>query len=388
MKSFNYKNPTEIIFGEGRIKEVGERLKPLAKKVLLTYGGGSIKQNGVYDTVVQSLKENGVEFVEFCGIKPNPVLSHAREGVKVAVENGVDAVLAVGGGSVVDESKAIALGACYDGDVWDFFCGKAIPKESLKVFTILTVPATGSEMNGGAVITNEECHAKFASVSPLSYPVFSILDPATTLSLPVAYVKIAAVDIFTHSIEAYFVKEDTASFVMDRAVEGVVKSLIEATDKVIEDPNDVDARANFMWTATLGWNGSLHCGVGAFGVSNHVIEHPLSAVFDIAHGAGLAIVVPSWMKVFEEKHAKRFALLGRNVFGVVEADDLKASVKTREAVTAWFKRLDMPTNLSEAGILAVDVEKLSDLVMQVMLARGAQIMTRDEVKKVLEIAVR
>jgi len=388
MKNFNYKNPTEIIFGEGRIKEVGERLKPHAKKVLLTYGRESIKKNGVYDTVVESLRANGIEFVEFSGIRPNPYLSHAKLGADLARKEGVDAVLAVGGGSVLDESKAIALGACYDCDLWDFFSGKASPQKSLKVFTILTVPATGSEMNGGMVLTNEDTLDKFGFASPFTYPVFSILDPSVTLSLPVSYVACAAVDIFTHATEAYFVKEDTASFVIDRAVEGVLKSLIESTDKILQNPQDIDARANFMWTATLAWNGSLHCGVGIYGVPNHVIEHPISAIYDIAHGAGLAIVLPAWMKVFEEKYRSRFAFLARNVFGVDEIDDHKAAQKGRESLIKWFKTLGAPVSFAEAGIFDVDVEKLSSLAMGVMGSKGVALMTQDEIKKVLEVAIK
>lgn len=386
MKNFNYKNPTEIIFGEGRIKEIGERIKPFANKVLLTYGKESIKKNGIYDRVVASLQKNGVDFVEYSGIKPNPVLSHAKKGAEFAKEQGIDAVLAVGGGSVIDESKAIALGACYDGDLWDFFCGETIPEKSLKVFTILTVPAAGSEMNGGMVLTNEETQDKFGFSCPLSYPVFSILDPSVTLSLPVKYVTYAAVDVFTHATEAYFTKKDQNSFVIDRAVEGVLKALIEATDKIIANPSDIDARANFMWTATLAWNGSLNCGVGFFGMPNHIIEHPISAVYDIAHGAGLAIVLPAWMSVFEKRYLSRFALLARNVFGVEESDDDKATFQGREALLKWFKKIGVPVSFKEAGIENIDTEKLSALALAVMGSKGGTFMTQDEIKQVLEIA--
>jgi alcohol dehydrogenase YqhD (iron-dependent ADH family) len=388
MKKFAYKNPTQIYFGDGYTKAVGKLLKPYVKKVLLTYGKASIKNNGIYDTVVASLRENDIEFVEYDGIKPNPMLSHAIEGAKFAKEQGVDAVLAVGGGSVLDESKAIALGACCDDidNLWDFFSYKKMPSDALKVFAVLTVPATGSEMNAGMVLTNDDTLEKFGFSSSHSHPVFSILDPANTISLPKQYTAYAAVDIFTHSTEAYFTKEDESSYVIDRAVEGVVKSLIESTNKIMQNPSDIDARANFMWTATLAWNGSLHCGVGNFGLPNHIIEHPISAVFDIAHGMGLAIVIPAWMKYFSNRYQSRFALFARNVFDVQEADDTKAAEICREKLVEWFKSLNVPTTFAEADIYSIDVEQLSSLAIAVMEAKQLSFITQDEVKKVLELA--
>lgn len=386
MKEFTYKNPTEIIFGDGKIAQVGKLLKPHVKKLLLTYGGGSVKKNGVYDSVVSSLVENGIDFVEYSGIKPNPVLSHAQLGIEFAKAEKIDAILAVGGGSVIDESKAIAIGACYEGDVWDFFSGKASPKKALKLFTVLTVPAAGSEMNGGMVITNDQTQDKFGFSTPVAYPIFSILDPTTTLSLPIQYTAYAAVDILTHATEAYFTKSDKASFVVDRAVEGVIKSLIEATNRLVTNPKDLDARANFMWTATLAWNGSLNCGVGAFGMPNHIIEHPISAVYDIAHGAGLAIVMPAWMKYFAQKYQDRFALFGRNVFGVEELDDEKASFQCREELLKWFKNINVETSFAEIGILKPDFDKLSTLALNVMGSKGGAFMTKNEIVEILEIA--
>src|SRR5574344_898770 len=187
MKNFNYKNPTEIIFGNGRIKEIGELLEGKVKKVLLTYGKGSIKENGIYETVTKSLKEHNIKYVEFAGIKPNPTLEKAQEGADLAKREGVDGILSVGGGSVLDESKAIAIGACYDGDLWDFYSHKATPKKSIPIYDILTFPATGSEMNPNTVITNKKTNDKWGFRTSLNFPVFSILDPETTLSIPIKY---------------------------------------------------------------------------------------------------------------------------------------------------------------------------------------------------------
>lgn len=386
MKEFTYKNPTEIIFGVGQISKVGELIKPHTKKLLLTYGGGSIKRNGVYDIVIDSLKKNGIDYVEFSGIKPNPVLSHAQAGIAFAKSQNIDTILAVGGGSVIDESKTIAIGACHQGNVWNFFTGEANPVKALKVFTILTVPAAGSEMNGGMVITHDETLDKFGFATPVAYPVFSILDPSATLSLPVKYTTYAAVDIFAHATEAYFTKSDKNSFVLDRAVEGVIKSLIEATNAIVKNPDDIDARANFMWTATLAWNGSLNCGVGLFGLPNHIIEHPISAVYDIAHGAGLGIVIPAWMEYFSQRYQERFALFARNVFEVVENDDAKAALRCREKLIEWLKSIGVATSFAGAEITNPDLDKLATLSLNVMGSKGKPFMSKEEILKVLEIA--
>lgn len=386
MKEFTYKNPTEIIFGEGKIANIGELIKPYTKRLLLTYGGGSIKKNGIYDIVINSLRENEVDFIEYSGIKPNPVLSHAKAGIELVKAEKIDTILAVGGGSVIDESKAIAIGACYDNDVWDFFSGEAIPNKALKVFTVLTVPAAGSEMNGGMVITNEETQDKFGFGTSVAYPVASILDPTATLSLPVQYTTYAAVDIFAHATEAYFTKEDKNSFVIDRAVEGVIKSLIESTNAIVMNPQDIDARANFMWTATLAWNGCLNCGVGFYGLPNHIIEHPISAVYDVAHGAGLGIVIPAWMQYFSSKYQDRFALFARNVFGVIENDDAKAAILCREMLIEWFKSINIGVSFSEIGIVNPDLDRLATLALNVMGSKGEPFMVKEDIIKVLEIA--
>ncbi len=386
MKSFNYKNPTEIIFGNGRIKEIGERLKPHAKKVLLTCGKGSIKDNGVYDTVVKSLKENGIEFVEYSGIKPNPTLAHSQAGAELAKKEQVDGILAVGGGSVVDESKAIAIGACYDGSLWDFYTAKAIPEKSIPLFVVLTVPATGSEMNPNGVITNEETNDKWGFRTDLNFPVFSILDPETTLSIPLEYTKYSAIDIMTHSMEAYFSKEDNDSYILDRYVEALVKSVLESMDRLIKNPQDLGARENLMWTSTLAWNGSVHCGVGRFVIVNHVIEHPLSAIYDITHAAGLSILIPASMKYYFDKYQKRLSIFGRNVFGISESDDKRAAEMTINAFAAWFKKIGAPTSLTEAGIVDSDVEKLAGLTMKLLGKSAEGLITEQDIVNILNLA--
>lgn len=386
MKNFDYKNPTEIIFGNGRIKEIGSRLKGKTKKVLLTYGKGSVKENGVFDVVVTSLKENGIDYVEYSGIKPNPTLAHSQAGAQLAKRENVDGILALGGGSVLDESKAIAIGACYDGNLWDFYEGKAVPEKSIPLYTILTVPATGSEMNPNGVITNEETNDKWGYRTELNFPVFSILDPQTTLSIPLKYTALAAIDIMTHSMEAYFSKEDKNSYIIDRYVEALVKSVIESMDKLLVNPQDIEARANLMWTSTLAWNGMVHCGVGKFIIVNHVIEHPLSAIYDIPHAAGLSLLIPASMSYYFEKYKERLAMFGKNVFGISEENKEKAARETIESFITWFKKLGAPTTLSEAGITDPDVEKMSSLTMKLLGTSADGQITQQDIINILNIA--
>ena len=385
MKSFNYKNPTEIIFGNGRIKEIGSLLKGRAKKVLLTTGKGSVKKNGIFDTVVKSLEENGIEYVEYSGIKPNPTLKHAQAGAAFAREEKVDGILALGGGSVVDESKAIAIGACYKGDLWDFYCHKAEPKKSIPLYVILTVPATGSEMNPNGVITNEETNDKWGYRTPLNYPVFSILDPETTLSIPVEYTIAAAIDIMTHSMEAYFSKTDEDSFILDRFVEALVKADLEALERLVKNPKDLEARANIMWTATLAWNGLVNCGAGRHVIVNHVIEHPLSAVYDITHANGPAVLIAASMTYYKEKYQKRLAVFGKNVFGLSGEDEAELADRTIIEFRVLFSRLGVPVSLSEAGINNPDIEYLASQTMK--LLGETDLITQKDVEEILKLAL-
>jgi len=383
MKKFNYLNPTEIVFGNGEISRLGELLKKYdrSKKLLLTYGKGSIKKLGIYDTVVKILKENKIDFVEFGGIKPNPELSHALEGIEFAKSNNVDGILAVGGGSVIDESKAIAAGCLYDGDVWDFYSGKAIPQKTLPLYVVLTVPATGSEMNMVSVLSNTEINSKSRMVSILNNPIFSILDPELTLSIPIEYTILASIDIIAHSIEAYFSKEDEDSYVLDNLVEGIVKTVIESMERLYKNPKDLSARENLMWAATMAWNGLVHCGTGKFVTVNHVIEHPLSAVYDIPHASGLAVLIPASMIYFEDKYKNRLARFGRNVFGL-SGENL--SHNTALEFGCLFKKYNVPTTLSELGINNPDIDYLAELAFNAVPFKDR--LSKTEITEILKLA--
>lgn len=365
MKSFTYQNPTKIIFGENSVLIIGEELKGKVKKVLLTYGKSSIKTNGTYDKVTNSLKENGIEWIDYSGIQPNPLLSHAQEGAKVAKENNVDAILAVGGGSVIDESKGIALGAFYDGCIWDFILGKAKVEKALPIYTILTIPATGSEMNMGFVLTNDETLDKFGWGNPVLSPVVSILDPVLTLTVPKKQTAFTSVDIIAHSIEAYFTKEDNDTPFLDGYVENLVKNVMGSADRIMANLNDINAKSTLMWVATMAWNGLNHCGVGRFHLNNHQLEHPISALYHLAHGEGLAIIIPAWMKHFKNEKETKFSEFFKAIFDNPNVEEGIVRLEN------WFEKLGAPTSFKQAGISTPDVEKLTQMALRCGDHRGS-----------------
>lgn len=354
MDDFIFHNPTKVIFGRDKEQEIGAELKTAGvKKVLFVYGLNSIKQSGLFERIVTSLRENGINYTEFGGVVSNPILSHTRQGVALAKAEQVDAILAVGGGSVLDEAKGIAVGALVDEDLWEFYAGKEVEK-ALPVFTVLTLAATGSEMNGNSVITNEETKAKWNIGSIHVYPKVSILNPALTCSVPPNYTAFSAVDAIAHVIEGYFTKQP-GSRLQDRLVESIVKTVIETTDLLMEDPDNYAARAEFEWAATLALNGLTPAGIGPFSFPNHMIEHSLSALYDIAHGAGLAIVIPAWMRWYSARSRtpSQFRRFAAEVFG------LQDPVAGIDALEEWFKKIGAPVRLADAAIPNEDIGRIS-----------------------------
>ena len=360
MKNFTFWNPTKIIFGENRISKIGDESRKFGKKVLLVYGKASIKKSGVYTQVVTSLHEAGLDVVEFAGVKSNPVLSHLREGIALAKQENIDAIVAAGGGSVIDESKAIAVGAKTDSDVWDFFVGNAKIRDALPVLAVLTLAATGSEMNPNAVVTNETTLQKLAVFSPHIFPKVSILDPTATVTVPGTYSAYGAVDAISHILEGYFNGEDTWTPIQDRIGEGLVKTIMECTEKILKKPEDYQARATMMWAATLALNGLTTAGIGIFVTPCHAIEHSLSAIYDIAHGAGLSIVIPGWMKYTLRKSPEKIAKFATQVFGIHEATPLKTAEKGTEALKMWFEEIGSPITLKAGNIPEEDIDKMAE----------------------------
>jgi len=355
MYDFTFHNPTKIIFGLNKEQDIGAELKAAgARKVLFVFGRNSIMESGLFEHIVASLRDNNIDYAEFGGVVSNPVLSHARQGVELAKAEKVDAILAVGGGSVIDEAKGIAVGALVDEDLWEFYSGKEVEK-ALPIFTVLTLAATGSEMNGNSVITNEETKAKWNIGSIHVYPKVSILNPALTCSVPLDYTAFSAVDAIAHVIEGYFTKKP-GSRLQDRLVESIIKTVIETTDLLMEDPDNYAARSEFEWAATLALNGLTPAGIGPFSFPNHMIEHSLSALYDIAHGAGLAIVIPAWLRWYcsRTKTPSQFRRFATEIFGLDKAD---AGI---DALEAWFKKIGAPIRLGDAAIPVEDIDRIAE----------------------------
>ncbi|WP_332631887.1 iron-containing alcohol dehydrogenase [Halalkalibacter flavus] len=350
MQDFTFQNGTKIIFGKDQEKVVGQETVFYGKKVLLHYGGGSIKESGLYDRVVQSLQEQGVEIFELGGVKPNPRVRLVREGVNLCKENHIDLILAVGGGSVIDSAKAIAIGVNYDGDVWDFFTGNAPVTDCLPIGVVLTIPAAGSESSAGSVITNEEGAYKRAVGHETMRPKFAILNPVLTYTLPTYQTACGITDMMAHILERYFTNEKHVDLT-DRLCEATLKTIINNAHTVLEDPTNYHARAEIMWAGTLAHNDLLSTGrIGDWG--SHDIEHEISGIYDLAHGAGLAIIFPAWMKYVYKHDVKRFAQFANRVWDVeINLNDLeKTALAGIKKTEEFFSSIGMPVTLKEANI--------------------------------------
>ncbi|MCL7745756.1 iron-containing alcohol dehydrogenase [Halalkalibacter alkaliphilus] len=350
MQDFTFQNGTKIIFGKDQEQVVGQETVVYGKKVLLHFGGGSIKESGLYDRVVQSLQEQGVEIFELGGVKPNPRVSLVREGVTLCKENRIDLILAVGGGSVIDSAKAIAIGVNYDGDVWDFFTGNASVADCLPIGVVLTIPAAGSESSAGSVITNEEGAYKRAVGHETMRPKFAILNPVLTYTLPSYQTACGITDMMAHILERYFTNEKHVDLT-DRLCEATLKTIINNAHTVLEEPTNYHARAEIMWAGTLAHNDLLNTGrIGDWG--SHDIEHEISGIYDLAHGAGLAIIFPAWMKYVYKHDVNRFAQFANRVWDVeIDLNDLeKTALAGIKKTEEFFSSIGMPVTLKEANI--------------------------------------
>lgn len=385
MLNFTLYNPTKLVFGESTIEAIGEHLvKSGIRKVLIVYGKGSIMKNGVYDTVVESLENNNIDYIKLSGVKPNPVLSKVQEGIKLAKENEVDGVLAVGGGSVIDSSKAIAAGVCYEGDVWELFEGKGSVKKALPLFTILTLSATGSEMNSGGVVTNEDEGKKWSFGSPLLYPKVSILDPSVQRSLPSNQTANGAIDAISHVFEAYYGGTESTDM-LDELSEGIIRTVITHTRELLKDSNNYKSRSELAFAATLALNGLN--GVGRKGDwASHSIEHSLSVLNDIAHGSGLAIIMPAWMKYVYKEDVKKFAKFACHVFTINEGSDEEKALKGIEALRDFYKEIGAPITLKEVGVKREELDFIADNAAILAPLGTLKPLKRDDIYNILEIA--
>lgn len=351
MNNFSYSIPTVIHFGKDQISHLAE-LKKSGTNVLLVYGGGSIKKSGLYDKVTAILTENGMKITELSGVEPNPRIESVRKGVELCRANAIDMVLAVGGGSTIDCAKIVAAGALYDGDAWDLVLNPMKITKALPIYSVLTLSATGSEMDMFAVITDMSKNEKWGTGSPLVKPVMSVLDPTYTYTVSKKQTAAGTADIMSHTLENYFTNVKGANL-QGHMCEAILKTLVEFGPKAVENPSDYDARANLMWCSSLAINGLLSLGAEV-GWCIHPMEHELSAFYDITHGEGLAILTPRWMKFVMEKAPEKipqFATFGRNVFGITDECDNCAAKKAVEALEDYlFNKLGIPSTLNAVGI--------------------------------------
>ena len=359
MLDFNFYAPTNVFFGKGKEKDVGEIIKGYGfSKIMIQYGKGSVKKSGLLDVVFASLKENGIDFIEMGGVEPNPKLSFVKAAVELAKCEKVELILAVGGGSVLDSCKATAIGFYDDGDIWDFFMGKRTPTKALPVGCILTIAAAGSEMSNSAVITNEQENIKKGLGSKLNRCLFSICNPELTYSVNTYQTACGIVDIMAHTMERYFTVCDPTPLT-DGLAEALLRSVIDAGKVAMENPNDYNARATLMWASSLSHNGLTDCGRERF-LAVHQLEHALSGEYDfVAHGAGLAMLFPAWAKYVYLAAIPRFAQFARKVWGVTEADDKAAAEQGIKEMYNFFASLKMPMSFREFGINEKCAEKLA-----------------------------
>ena len=363
MQNFDYMTPTRLIFGKDCITKLPEVMNAVGKKVLLTYGGGSIKKIGLYDKVKELLKD--FEIIELSGIQPNPKYDPSvLDGVRLCKDNDIDVILAVGGGSVLDCSKAIAAGAKYDGDPWDLISCKAKAKAALPIVDILTLAATGSEYDYYGVISRTETNDKIGYGDPLLYPVVSFLDPAYTFTVSKKQTAAGCADAMNHIMEQYFCEDST--ILNDGFMEAGLKSLMINTKKCLEAPEDYTARAEMMLTCTYGCNGIYSLGSSYSGWPCHGMEHALSAYYDITHGEGLAIITPRWMKhILSEKTIDRFVKYGVNVFGIDSSlDKFDIAEKAIQATYDFFKSIGIPMTLREVGIDESRIDEMAHHVAE------------------------
>ncbi len=361
MKNFVYCAPTKVFFGKGTHKDIGKIISDYGyNNIMLQYGKDSIKKSGLYDEVMASLTEYDIKVVEMGGVEPNPKLDFVRKAVKVAKENNVQMILAVGGGSVIDSSKCTAVAACYDCDPWDFPTGKTKIEKSLPVGCILTLAAAGSEMSPSCVITNTEVNMKRGFGSEYIRCKFAVMNPELTYSVSKYQTACGVVDIMMHTMERYFRPYEPTDLT-DRIAESVLKATISAGKTLMEKPDDYEARANMMWASSVSHNGLTGCGRDDI-LPVHQLEHALSGEYDeVAHGAGLAVLFPAWAKYIYKHNVPRFAQIARRVWDCTEDDDEAAALAGIEKMSEYFKSIGMPSKLADFGLDESCIDNLAEL---------------------------
>jgi alcohol dehydrogenase YqhD (iron-dependent ADH family) len=387
MYAFEFDMPTKAIFGEGTVGKVGGLAAGFGKKALLvTYDEDFVKKIGFYQKVAESCKAAGVMLVSAFGVKSNPTVEHALGVIALAKKEKPDVLIALGGGSAIDEAKFVGIAAGYNGDPWDFATGKTPITSSLPLIAVVTIPATSSELNGTSVMSYEKIQRKDGFVSPHMRPRYAVLDPALTYTIPITQTAYSAADIVSHLLEAYLGHGlDWAPF-QEHYCQASIRTIMECMDRLLADPKDKEARAQMMWTASYAWNGFYPCGLGPADATIHVLGHSLSNFYDTPHGAAMSVTIPATMRFFLNTKAKRLAGVAREIFGVRETDDAAAARGGIAAIVAWFKKIGTPTTLAEAGIPADAITKLAPDALKTAQVWGlGELYTLDTCVKMFEL---
>ena len=389
MNNFIYNIPTKVYFGENQLENLGKELRKFGRRVLLTYGGGSIKRIGLYDRVIEELRKAEMEVFELSGIEPNPRIESVRKGVEICKNEGIDVLLAVGGGSTIDATKFMAAGACVDHDAWEFFGANAKPIErALPIVTILTLSATGSEMDTAGVISNLETGDKLGRLAPALLPKVSFLDPTLTYSVGKFQTAAGSADIMSHILEVYFNTQKDL-FMLDCFMEGMLKTVVKYAPIAVNEPENYEARANLMWTSSWAINGFINGGKRK-AWSCHPMEHELSAVYDITHGLGLAILTPRWMEYcLDETNVDKYVQYGVNVFGIDSTMDKMAIAKESIRLTSefLFDKLGLQRTFTEVGIKPEDFELMAKKACRYGDIKGFKTLTVDDVINIFKMCL-
>lgn len=388
MTDFIYNIPVKVYFGENQLCHLGEELSKYGKKVLLTYGGGSIKRSGLYDTVIGEMEKSGLEVFELSGIEPNPRIDSVRRGAQICKDEKIDVILAVGGGSTIDASKFIAAGACADFDPWDFFVKGAPVEAALPLVTILTLSATGSEMDSGGVVSNPETTDKLARADVKLFPKASFLDPTITYSVNKYQTACGSADILSHIMETYFNMEQGV-YIEDCFMEGMMKAVMKYAPIALAEPDNYEARANLMWTSSWAINGFIKCGrVQPW--SCHPMEHELSAFYDITHGLGLAILTPRWMEYcLDETTVSKYVQYGVNVFGLdPKLDPMEIAKKSIELTADFlFNKLGLDDTLTKIGIGREHISEMAKKACKGGVLNGFKPLKQEDIEKIYEMCL-
>lgn len=388
MNSFVFQNPTRLRFGKDQIQQLSEEVSRYGNNILLVYGGGSIKKNGLYDEVINELAKSNTRVFELAGVEPNPRLTTVHKGVDICKTENIELVLAVGGGSVIDAAKAVAVGAKYDGDVWDIISKKATATGALPIGTILTLAATGSEMNANSVITKWDTNEKLGWSSPYSYPAFSILDPTYTMTVPEDQTVYGVVDMMSHVLESYF-HHDTNTPLQDKMCESILATVVETAPKLLENLHSFEHRETIMYCGTMALNGVIQMGArGDWG--SHRIEHAVSAVYDIPHAGGLAIIFPHWLRYsLHERNMERHVQLATRVFGVDQEgkSDEQIALEGIEKLSQFWIGLGAPARLADYSIDDSQLDRLAEIATASGPFGNFKRLEKEDVKQILTHAL-